>query len=284
MKNGILIALAALALNFVGERADAQSRQFNVLVDTTPVQGQAGYLALDFIDGNGLPDNIVGISGISTDGVLGTLSVSGDVTGDLSSGSLVLADSAFYNSALQSFVFGESLNFTVSATTEGPGAAFPDAFTFFILDGDQAPYGTSDPTGADALLSLELTGEGAEPVIYSSDFATVTVQGAFEIDRVEADPDRLWPPNGKFVEVALTVVPETGDLSGADCEITQVTSDEPPVDDDFRMIDPLVVELRARRWGSGNGRVYTVEVACSGPAGEDTGSAEVVVPHDQGRR
>lgn len=284
MKYGYFFALAALALSLAAEPTRAQTQEISVHVDTSPVQGQVGFLALDFIDGNGVPDNIVGISGFSTDGVPGTLSVSGDVTGDLEGSSLFLADSVFYNSALQSLVFGENLRFTVYATTQGPGASLPDAFTLFILNEGQVPYGSSDPTGADALLALDLTGETTEPVVYHSNFAVVTLPGGFEIDRIEADPDRLWPPNGKFVAVTLTVVPETGDLSGVDCQISQVNSNEPLVDNDYRIIDPLAIELRARRWGHGDGRVYTVEVTCSGPAGEDTGTVEVLVPHDQGKR
>lgn len=288
MKNGYFLALAALFIGLAAQpaqtaRAQAQTREFNVLVDTTPVQGRVGFLALDFVDGNGVPDNVIGISGVSTDGVFGTLSVSGDVTGDLAGNSLFLTDSVFYNSALQSFTFGENLRFTLYATTQGPGASLPDAFSFFILNDAQIPYATTDPTGADALVTLDLTGQSAEPVIYLSDFAVVTLQ-QFEIDRIEADPDRLWPPNGKFVPVTLTVVPETGDLSGVDCQVTRVDSNEPPVDNDYRIVDPLVVELRARRLGQGDGRVYTVEVTCSGPAGEDSGTVEVLVPHDQGQR
>ena len=109
------------------------------------------------------------------------------------------------------------------------------------------------------------------------------------IENLTADPNVLWPPNHKMRPVAISV--EATDDSGEEpaCEITLVTSSEPvtgPGDTtspDWIVTGPLSVDLRAERLGSGDGRIYTIEVTCTDEAGNQASSTvEVLVPHDQG--
>ncbi|WP_376696353.1 hypothetical protein [Wenzhouxiangella sp. EGI_FJ10305] len=62
------------------------------------------------------------------------------------------------------------------------------------------------------------------------------------------------------------------------CEIVEVGLNEGDPDNDVEITGALALDLRASRSGSGEGRVYTIEVDCGG----STGSTTVMVPHDQG--
>jgi hypothetical protein len=61
-----------------------------------------------------------------------------------------------------------------------------------------------------------------------------------------------------------------------------VTSNE-PIAGDWQLTGPLAVALRSERAGNGDGRVYTLEVACLDATGNgSTASTTVTVPHDPG--
>jgi len=130
-----------------------------VSVDTSGLAGTSAQLAFDFIDG-GSPSNTITISGFSTDGTLGGVVPSGDVTGSLT-GTVVLSDSSFFNEYLTDITLGSSFSFVFSATANGPDASsIPDAFSVFLLDPGTglALFGTADPTGADSLVTFNIDG------------------------------------------------------------------------------------------------------------------------------
>jgi hypothetical protein len=62
---------------------NSQANQVTVSLDTTSLSGSIAQLAFDLIDGDGLVNNSVTISDFSSNGVLGTGSFSGGVTGSL---------------------------------------------------------------------------------------------------------------------------------------------------------------------------------------------------------
>lgn len=120
-------------------------------------------------------------------------------------------------------------------------------------------------------------------------------------DVSEANPsiDCLWPPNHKFVDIAIEGVTDP-DGDEVTITITGITSDEPTDsidgagDDapDASGVGTDTASLRAERSGTGetgkgnmefgNGRVYEITfVASDGQGGETTGSVFVKVPHDQ---
>jgi hypothetical protein len=112
------------------------------------------------------------------------------------------------------------------------------------------------------------------------------------INDVSANPDKLWPPNHRMVEVAVEVDAE--DICDAEpyCYIQEVTSNEPVnghgdgnTEPDWEYTDdPLVVLLRAERSGCGDGRIYTIYVVCEDASGNTTyADVEVIVPHDKGK-
>lgn len=164
-----LIPLALLCAT--GGLAD---QSYDVVINTTPLNGVTGYLAFDFISGTP-SGNTATISNFSSDGMLGTLTESGSATGTISPGPGVMNDSQFFNEVLQSFTFGKSVSFELALTTKFAAGNVPDNFSLYLLDSGQNPISTSDPTGSDSLLSFDITGEGATPAVYTSPSATLTI-------------------------------------------------------------------------------------------------------------
>ncbi len=278
MKRTILIILLCVAFNMTA----AADQYFRVNVDTSPLEGQAGYLAFDFVDGDGAENNQVELTGFTGDVILGSPSAAGDVDGALIPGPLRLGDAEFFNSFLQPLEFGGWLEFDLNVSSEEGLFSVPDTLAFFVLDESQAPLASEDPTGADAKMIIELGADPAEPVIYPSAFVNVSLGSDLAIESIMADPDRLWPPNRRMVPVSLDVVLEDGSTGGSLCAIQGVTSNEPLVENDYEITGPLSVDLRAWRKGQGDGRIYTIEVLCQDGAAQASGTVEVKVPHDQG--
>jgi len=140
-----------------------------VTVDTSTLSGTSAQLAFDFIDG-GTPSNTITISGFGTDGTLGSTVPTGGVSGNLP-GTVVLTDSDFFNEYLTGITLGSTFSFILSATTN-PSASLPDAFSLFLLDpsAEFSLVSTSDPTGSNSLLTLNIDGsaEGALSVYDAS--------------------------------------------------------------------------------------------------------------------
>ena len=142
-----------------------------VTVDTSTLSGTSAQLAFDFVDG-GTPSNTITISGFGTDGTLGSTVPTGGVSGNLP-GTVVLTDSDFFNEYLTGITLGSTFSFILSATTNpADSASSPDAFSLFLLDpsAEFSLVSTSDPTGSNSLLTLNIDGsaEGALSVYDAS--------------------------------------------------------------------------------------------------------------------
>ena len=185
MKN---ILLATVLVFLVSTLAMANVA-YNVSLDTTPLQGVVGYVAFDFFQGFPIEGNTVTISAFTTDATLGTLTTTGDATGTISPGPGNLDDiNNFFNEFLQGVTFGTTISFNLSLTTNG--ASTPDNFSFYLLDSSQFPIVTSDPTGTDSLISIDITGPGLTPNVYTSVDATATVTPVTSVTTPE--PSSFW--------------------------------------------------------------------------------------------
>lgn len=151
-------------------------------------------------------------------------------------------------------------------------------------------------TGVSPTVVLPLGATTVALTVYDGEFSdTDTVDIAVvdttepTINSVVANPDVLWPPNHKMVEVTLTV--DAYDICdpAPTCQIVDVTSNEPVngpgdgnTDPDWEVTSELTVDLRAERSGTGAERVYTIRVECTdASANTATASVDVIVPHDQ---
>ena len=105
-----------------------------------------------------------------------------------------------------------------------------------------------------------------------------------DVSGATASVSLLWPPNHKMREVRIfNVIDPDGDPFTL--TVTRITQDEPVSgrEPDGEGIGTDTARLRAERSGTGNSRVYRIElVARDSRGGESTGSVLVCVPHDQG--
>ena len=96
----------------------------------------------------------------------------------------------------------------------------------------------------------------------------------------------IWPPNGRMVPVNIQGIadPEGDPFT---VHVTSITTDEAISSDgscDARVDENGNASVRARRSGSGNGRVYHVTFLATDANGASCeGSVDLCVPHDRGR-
>lgn len=140
----------------------------SVSVDTSVLNGTSGKLVFDFINNNPGDANNVQVSAFAAPGAtLGPPAIQGGpVSGDLILGLnpaplTVINSNFFFNELSVNFAsFSNKVTFTVQVSKTGPPAGSPPAqFAFFILDSSGTPlFPTSDPLGADALFTIDVTG------------------------------------------------------------------------------------------------------------------------------
>ena len=174
---------------------------------------------------------------------------------------------------------------------DGSGSSDPDGDALgYTWSG---PFGTA--TGVMPTVSLPLGTHIVSLTVDDGDGGTAsdTVQvevvdaTAPAIASLAASPAQLWPPNHRWVEVALSLsVSDECDPHPA-CQIVSATSSEPEdgIGDghtapDIQVTGLLTAWLRAERSGRGPGRVYSFTVECTDGSGNAaTASATVTVPH-----
>lgn len=106
---------------------------------------------------------------------------------------------------------------------------------------------------------------------------------------LSASPASLWPPNHKMREVTVNYDASDNCGGGVNCVIASVSSDEPvngtgdgDTAPDWLIVNNHHVQLRAERAGGGDGRTYTITVACTDASGHTTTkTVNVSVPRSQ---
>ena len=177
MKNHVVAAAIVLLVSCllcpVG-----QADSFDVTITTVPLQGQAGFAVFDFIQGAPVLNNTVTVSGFTSNAVLGAFTTTGAVMGTLVPGPMTLSDSAFLSEFSQGLTYGTTMSFILNLTTNSSPGGIPDEFSLFLEDSKGNPFPTSDPTGADSLLAIDITGSPLDPLVFTSDYAIITVTEA----------------------------------------------------------------------------------------------------------
>jgi hypothetical protein len=166
----ILVTALFFALRPGNAWADGVS--VNVSVNTSGL-ASSPHSEIIFVltDGSGLGDgnNTAALSNFAfgkggSAGPVDAANTGGGATGDLTSGAS-LTDSAFTNTFAAFFTAGTQLSFVLNLTTNVDAGTTPDQFSFLILAPSGNPIPSSDPTGFDNLVSINL--DSANPTIQS---------------------------------------------------------------------------------------------------------------------
>lgn len=160
-----IFALASVL--FIGStRAGNAQVLYNVMISTTGLNGLSGQLSFELTNGNNVtPNNALTFSNFTTDATLtgGTNDNTPGTSGNLP-GTVTLQDQQFFNYSRRPIVFGNIIHFTLNATTNFAAPGGPDEFAFFLVDPTNTAslVSTSDPSGTDALFSIDIDGSTSD--------------------------------------------------------------------------------------------------------------------------
>ena len=154
-------------------------RNDHITLDTTPLIGNANApFALDFQLTSG--DTTTGVVntatlsqfqfGIGGGAATGNpFSNSGNASGTLGSTvKLNTSGSVFFNEFSEYFKPGSKVTFQLDLTNHPQPASTPDEFTFQLIDKTSNEVSTTDPSGSNSLLVIDLTGIALQPQVYTT--------------------------------------------------------------------------------------------------------------------
>jgi rhamnogalacturonan endolyase len=173
---------------------------------------------------------------------------------------------------------GAAVTFSASAL-DGVDGNVP--VTFSPASGSIFPLGTSTVTA---------TATDAAGNVATGTF-TVTVRDTTPpvINSLSTSKTRLWPANHQMVAVRVSATASDA-VSKVTTRIINVTSSEAvnglgdgDTAPDWEITGDMTLNLRAERFGGGDGRTYTITVEARDEANNaSTADVQVVVPHDMG--
>jgi len=172
-----------------------------------------------------------------------------------------------------------------STTISFTGAHAATAIGYPVPTITYSPDSGSFAVGTTTVTATATNSEGTDSCTF-----TVTVVDTQPpiVSSATASPNVLWPPEHQMV--AVTVNYTATDNCSVGCTLT-VTSNEPinglgdgDTAPDWQIVDAHHVMLRSERSGKGSGRVYTITVTCTDPAGHSVvRTTTVVVPKSQSK-
>jgi hypothetical protein len=165
----LAILLPALLLSSAIGSARAGSVSFNVSVNTASLNGQAGYLDVQFNPGGpGAATGSAALLAFTSDGSQQPSAplngVSGDVSGTLPD-ALTLTNSTAFNDFFEGFVYGNTIQFelTLSGPAAGSSTTPGSSFAFSLYDDTGSiPLLTTDPNGS--VLTVNVNADGSTSV------------------------------------------------------------------------------------------------------------------------
>lgn len=174
---------------------------YDVALNTTPLIGNSNApFALDFQLTSGdtssgvvntvtLSQFTFGNGGSAASG--GPFPNSGNALGDLSSTvALNTSGGTFFNEFSQFFTPGSMLMFQLNLTNNAQPPPTPDEFTFQLIDKTDAQIATTDPSGSDSLLVIDLTGSPLKSLIYTTNGDGITI--APQLTSPVPEPAAAW--------------------------------------------------------------------------------------------
>jgi hypothetical protein len=181
-RKNLLWMFAGVGALFIGvgpRDARASSITDTITVDTAGLASSPDSEIFFYLIGDG--DNTATLSsfafGGGSAGAFDSLNSTGSVSGAMTSSVSINDDSSFTNIFAQYFQAGTDISFVLTLTTNVASGPTPDEFGFAILDPSGNPIPTSDPTGNDNLVLINV--DSSSPAVSSySDLVTVTPVGA----------------------------------------------------------------------------------------------------------
>jgi len=206
----------------------------------------------------------------------------------------------------------ETCQATVTVVDTSPPV--PEVSSLPNLTGECSVTITSAPTATDNCAGI-IEGDASEPLpLEFTEQGTYTIEWTYDdgnenittqkqtiivedvslpsIDSLSADPNVLWSPNHKMIPVTLTVSATDNCDLDPNCEIIDVSSNEPvnglgdgDTAPDWEITGDLTLNLRAERSGKGSGRLYTITVRSKDYAlNASEMQVTVSVPHGKGKK
>lgn len=170
VRAAVLLVIVFTALSPMRAMADDI---FNVTIDTSGLGSLSDseiFFILTGVGGNTASLNNFTLGG-GTAGAVDTSVTTGGARGNLASGILLNDTTNFLNVLAQSFVSGSDLSFLVDLTTNVVSPA-PDQFSIEVADSAGNLVPSSDPSGFDNLLSVNLDSASPKTNIYSGVVST----------------------------------------------------------------------------------------------------------------
>jgi len=197
--NAQFLGVAAVMMSLATAEFASGATIKNFTINTSGVNGTPGKLAFDITTSNpGTSGNHVSIQNFAAPGATTGLP---DTQGGLVSGDLILHappatlttidTDSFFNELTVNFTkFSNSITFTLQLTENPPpGGGPPDEFALFLLNSSGLPpFPTSDPLGANALITIDITGAAgglvnvfSPAVAGANNSVSVVVPGGVEV-------------------------------------------------------------------------------------------------------
>ncbi len=175
---------------------------YNVSLKTAPLIANInGPFALDFqLTSGNTTSGVVNAAALSqfqfgTGGSAGTgspFSNSGNASGNFAATiTLNTSGGTFFSEFSQYFKPGDTLTLQLDLTNDPQPTATPDEFTVQLIDSTGNEISTTDPSGSNSLLILDLTGSALNPLIYTTNGDDVSITPILETSATP-EPGTVW--------------------------------------------------------------------------------------------